>query len=194
MITYRIDNSIYINLTNKCSNACDFCVRTTSDEYSEFDLWLKNEPTSEEVIEDLKKYLNNFNNYVFCGYGEPTERLDTLIKVAKFLKENNKSIRLNTNGQSDLINGENSHLKLINLIDCVSISLNNYDKLSYDSICHSRFGLVAFDSLINYAKNCKNSGINTVFSLVRYKGVDIDKTQKLADKLGIKLRIRELIE
>ncbi|MCR4661342.1 MAG: TatD family nuclease-associated radical SAM protein [Clostridia bacterium] len=193
MITYIIDDSVYINLTNKCSNSCYFCVRATSNHYDEYNLWLDKEPTEIEVINDLKQYLKEYDKYVFCGYGEPTEKLDILIKVAKFLKENNKNVRLNTNGQSDLINGEKSYLKLLNAVDIVSVSLNNYDAKSYNQICHSEYGDKAFQAILDFAVGCKNAGIETHFSMVKCENADVGKTQKLADSLKIQLRVRDLI-
>ena len=56
-LTYVYDNKIYLNLTNKCSNNCEFCIRHTGDGVLDYYLWLDKEPTADEVIEDLKKYM-----------------------------------------------------------------------------------------------------------------------------------------
>ena len=194
MIVYEIDSNIYINLTNKCSNACEFCVRTTSDEYMPYDLWLKKEPAAEDVIKEIKEKYMNHSDFVFCGYGEPLYRLNEIIEVAKFLKANGKNTRLNTNGQASLIVGDGVAEKLKGLIDRVSISLNSYDAKTYNEICHCQFGDDGFYSLLEFAKECKDQGINVNFSVVRAEGVDVDKTVALANSLQIPIRIRELIK
>lgn len=193
MIVYKIDNNVYINLTNRCSNACSFCVRTTSDCYNEYDLWLKKEPTVSEVIEELKKY-SDYENFVFCGYGEPLYRADDLIEIAKYLKGQNKNVRLNTNGQADLIVGEGLARKLKGKIDKVSISLNAGTASGYNAICRCKFGEEGFYSLLRFAEECKEQGIDTVFSIVKTDDADIDGAKRISEKYGIPLRIRELIK
>ena len=194
MIAYLIDNNVYINLTNKCSNDCTFCVRNTSDRYSEFSLWLKKEPTSEEIISALNPYLDKYDNYVFCGYGEPLYRLNEIITVSDFLKNKGKNIRLNTNGQASLIVGEGVAEKLKNRVDTVSISLNAHNAKAYNELCNCIFGENGFASLLEFANDCKVNGINVVFSIVDNGEVNIEEAKKVADNLNIPLRIRELIK
>lgn len=194
MIVYKIDNGVYINLTNKCSNNCSFCVRSTSARYDEYDLWLKKEPTAEEVIKEIDERFPDAEEYVFCGYGEPLYAFDTLIKVAEELKKRGKRTRLNTNGQADLIVGEGVAKKIKGLIDTVSISLNAPNAKEYNEICRCAFGKKGFDSLVKFAKECKNEGINTVFSVVKTPGFDVEKAEEFAKNAGIKLRVRELIK
>ena len=45
-LTYVYDNKIYLNLTNKCSNNCEFCIRHTGDGVLDYYLWLDKEPTA----------------------------------------------------------------------------------------------------------------------------------------------------
>ena len=194
MIAYKIDDKIYINLTNKCSNNCAFCVRTTSNFYEEYDLWLKKEPTKEEAISALKPYLSEFDDYVFCGYGEPLYAFDVLLEVGKFLKSQGKRVRLNTNGQADLIVGAGASEKLKTAVDEVSISLNASNAEAYDEICRCKFGKKGYDAMLKFAAECKKSGLKVVFSIVRTGNVDVDGCEKIASTLGIPLRIRELIE
>ena len=107
-ITYELGNSLYVNITNRCSNACEFCVRSKHDNVNGHDnLWLDREPTIEEIKADFEKRdLSKYDAVVFCGYGEPTERFDDMIKIAKYLKaKSGIAIRVNTNGQANLING-----------------------------------------------------------------------------------------
>ena len=193
MIVYEIGDNAYINLTNKCSNDCVFCVRSTSDCYEKFDLWLKKEPTADEVIEELKKFPDK-KEYVFCGYGEPLYAFDRLLVIAEWLKKEGKRTRLNTNGQADLIVGKDVAKKLKGKIDLVSISLNAPTAEEYNKICRCQFGLDGFESLLRFAGDCVREGVNVTFSIVDTGDVDIEKAKKIADKIGVPLRVRELIQ
>ena len=88
-ITYEVDGALYVNITNRCSNRCDFCIRNNGDgAYGSNSLWLSREPTCDEIFESIvASNPENYSELVFCGYGEPTERLDDLICVAKKVKE-----------------------------------------------------------------------------------------------------------
>ena len=194
MIVYEIDGNIYINLTNKCSNNCTFCVRTTSNFYEEYSLWLEKEPTAQEVINDVLSKLEDHDNFVFCGYGEPLYRLETLIEVASFLKKEGKNVRLNTNGQADLIVGEGVATRLKGLVDTVSISLNADNAENYDAICKCKYGKEGYASLLRFAKECKEIGINTVFSIVDDGKVNVDGAKKVAEEAKIPIRVRQLIK
>ena len=143
-ITYIVEGKLYVNITNRCSNRCDFCIRNNGDgAYGSDSLWLEREPTVEEIKTSIFAYdLNRFPEIVFCGYGEPTYRLDDMIEVARAVKENcpEMKIRVNTNGQSDLINKRNTAPEFSGAIDTVSISLNTPDPKKYQEICHSVYG------------------------------------------------------
>lgn len=102
-ILYKVHNGLYVNLTNRCPCACTFCERQTRDHVSEVNdapLWLEHEPSVEEVIAEFEKTdVAPYEEIVFCGFGEPTERLDALLEIAKYLKAHyDKPIRINTNG------------------------------------------------------------------------------------------------
>ncbi|MBR1746689.1 MAG: TatD family nuclease-associated radical SAM protein [Clostridia bacterium] len=194
MIVYEIDNNVYINLTNRCSNACVFCVRTTSDEYEQFDLWLKKEPTVEEVLDELKKH-DEGKEYVFCGYGEPLYRLDAIIEIGRWLKSKGKTVRLNTNGQADLIVGPNVAERLVGAVDIVSVSLNEVTPEAYQKICVCEFGEEGYRSMLRFAEDCVKAGIRTKLSIVDILGEEKKRTaKKIADEIGAELRVRELIE
>jgi TatD family-associated radical SAM protein len=102
---YKLENSLYVNLTNKCSNACDFCVRNTDTGIGDYDLWLETEPTASQVIQQIADP-KQYNEIVFCGYGEPTIKLDELLEIAAWVKVNGGKVRINTNGQANLIHGK----------------------------------------------------------------------------------------
>lgn len=194
-IVYEVGNNLYVNITNKCPCSCTFCIRNNGDgAYGSDSLWLDHDPSIEEVIEAFKK--NGFKNYdeiVFCGFGEPMEKLEVLVAAAKFIKENDGPLtRLNTNGLGNLIHGRNTAKDLEGLFDTVSISLNAGTNEEYMKVTRPRFGEESFDSLQSFASDCKGIIPKVVFTVVDVIGKDeIDAAQKLADNLGIPLRVRE---
>ena len=189
---YELDGNLYINLTNKCSNRCDFCVRDGKTSYYGHKLWLKNEPTAKQVIDLILG--KKCNQVVFCGFGEPTYKLAEMLEIAKVLKENGYFVRLNTNGHGNLINGKDIVPLMKGLFDSVNVSLNAPDVESYSRVCHPAFKN-AFKEMISFAVNCKNNGINANFSIVDCIGeTAIKRCQLLADSVGVPLKIREMIE
>ena len=193
-IVYHYKDKIYINLTNKCSNNCEFCIRNGKEKFYDYYLWLDKEPTAQETIKELEKYMD-YQNFVFCGFGEPLYALDTIIEAAKYLKRNNKHTRLNTNGQADLIHkgfsSDEIAKKIAGIIDEVSISLNAADAESYQKICHSEFGIEGYASMLRFAKACKENGIKVILTIVDCMGEEqIEKASLIAKKLGAEFRVR----
>jgi TatD family-associated radical SAM protein len=192
-LVYKIGNNLYINLTNRCSNSCTFCVRDQSAQYEGYPLWLKNgEPTVEQIIEkigDPKAY----NEIVFCGYGEPTYRVDAIKSISDYVHANGGKTRMNTNGHGNLINGRNIAEELVGKLDGINISLNAPDENSYKSVCRPHID-GAFQGLIDFAVCCKNVGLNCWFSVVDCIGEEaLNDCRKIAEKVGIPLRVREYI-
>ena len=169
-ITYEYHNSLYVNITNRCSNACVFCVRTKHDNVNgKDDLWLDREPSIEEIKADFEKRdLSKYDEIVFCGYGEPTERFDDLIEIARWIKSKKPDsvIRINTNGQANLINGRDVTPELDGAIDIIGISLNASNAKEYQDICKSRYGEESFEALQDFAKRAKDYVKLVVFSVV----------------------------
>lgn len=195
-ITYRLEDSLYVNMTNRCSNRCDFCIRNSSDGIgSSGTLWLEREPTVEEVCSEIIKTAADCKEIVFCGYGEPLMRLDDIVTVCKRIKPTVKlPIRINTNGQADLIHGRPTAQELEGIVDSISISLNAPDAQSYDNVCHSDYGKAAFDAIIKYAKDCKKYISHVAFSVVDVMDKeDIEKCRKIAESAGVTFRVREMI-
>ncbi|MCF6157137.1 MAG: YchF/TatD family DNA exonuclease [wastewater metagenome] len=188
-VAYAIRNSLYINLTNRCSNMCTFCMRETYPIVKGHHLTLQREPTAEEVIQTIGNP-EEYEEVVFCGYGEPTERLDVLITVAKFLKSRGKRVRLDTNGLGDLINGRPIAQELKGLIDTICISLNAETAEKYEEICKSVFGKRAYPALIQFIKDAKRVVPNVQVSLVDIPGIDEEKCKQIARELGVDFRIR----
>lgn len=199
-ITYEFGKSLYVNMTNRCSNACVFCVRNLHDDINgKDDLWLEREPLVSEIKEDFEKRdMTKYDSVVFCGFGEPFERFYDCMEIAGWLKEkyNNIPVRVNTNGQANLICGEDVTEKMAGKVDCISISLNAPDKKRYDELCNSEFGEAAFDALIDFAKKSTKVVPRVIFSIVDkdLSEEDKDKCRQIADNAGVALRIREYIE
>lgn len=192
-ITYIYGNKIYINLTNECSNRCEFCIRNKSDGIDDYYLWLDKNPTSDEVIKDLEKYdFTTHNEAVFCGFGEPLYALNVMLKVAEYLKLKNIKTRLNTNGQASLIVGDNVAKVLKGKIDIVSISLNSSDANKYNELCNCCFGEEGYYSLLQFGRDCIYEQINVVFSVVDSIGQEeVEKCRQIVENIGAKFRVRK---
>lgn len=191
---YRYGDNLYINLTNYCCNDCTFCVRNNGDGIGDSgNLWLDREPSASEVIELIEKQ-GGFDEIVFCGYGEPTYKIDEMVEIARFVKMQGHKTRLNTNGLGNLINNRDIVSDLVGVIDVISISLNADNAQDYDKICRSIYGLDAFPAMIEFARKCAYSGVETVMSVVDVDGIDIPKCQAICDGIGVTLRVREYIK
>ena len=199
-ITYEFEGSLYLNLTNRCSNDCVFCLRNNHDDVNgEDNLWLDHEPTLDEIKASFKsRDMVKYKNVVFCGYGEPLMRFDTCIETAKWLKENypNVKIRINTNGQVNLIEKCDVTPRLEGLIDSVSISLNAPTAKQYDKLCKSDFGEDAFSGLLDFAKKATAFVPDVTLSVVDkdLTPAEIQECRRLAEDCGAKFRVREYIE
>jgi TatD DNase family protein len=194
-IAYPIRHSLYLNITNLCSNCCVFCVRNYTNYVKGHNLKLDHEPSYQEVIGSLNHLEKSegcfaYEEVVFCGYGEPTMRLDLLKEVAQFLKSKNAKVRLNTNGQGNLIHKRNIVPELVGLIDTASVSLNVDDSKKYDQLCNSKFGENIFEKVIDFAKECKRLLPKTVLTFLDMPDVDLKRCEKIANELGAELRIR----
>lgn len=191
---YKLKGAIYINLTNRCTNNCDFCLRNTHDGVGGYDLILSKEPSADDIIKELIKQ-DDVSMIVFCGLGEPTTRLDALLEVAKYLKSRNSHIRLNTNGQGSAYAKSNIAKRLKGLVDTVSISLNAPSAEEYQKICHSVYGQAAYEYLLDFAKDCLDQGIEMVLSVVDILGeTKIAKCRAIAKSIGANFRIRNYVE
>ncbi len=191
--TYRIGENLYLNLTNRCSNRCTFCVRNGKETYEGYPLWLRGgEPTAEQVISEIgdpKKY----REIVFCGFGEPTYRLAELIEICGYVHAAGGRTRLNTNGHGNAINGRNIAPELSGKLDGVNISLNAPDRARYEELCRPQIGN-AWEEVLGFARKCRASGVNCWFSVVDCIGAAaVGRCRELAEELGIPLRVREMI-
>lgn len=197
-ILYTIDRSLYVNVTNACPCKCTFCVRLEHDSVGECDnLWLEHEPSLEEIIEAFKsRKLSEYDQVVFCGYGEPLTRLHTVIEVCKWIKDHSTiPIRVNTNGLSDLIHKKETAPMLEGYVDAISISLNAPNKERYLEIAKPCFGIESFDALLHFANGCKTVIPKVTFSVVDVITKDeIEACKVLAQEIAIPLRVRAMIQ
>ena len=194
-ITYEGRNSVYVNITNRCPCNCVFCLRHNKDHvFNASSLWLEREPTVEEICDSIDSWdLMKYDEIVFCGYGEPTERLDDLLKVASYVKaKNNVKIRINTNGLADLICGEKTAHKLKGLIDSVSISLNATNEDDYFKSVRPRFGIRSYGAMLDFARDCVKYVPEVVMTVVDVVTTKEEQalSRKICESIGVTLRVR----
>jgi len=196
-VAYWLGNSLYLNVTNRCSNSCYFCFRKFKSGIQEFNLKLEKEPTSEEVIEELQKVINrkNWSEVVFCGFGEPLERLNLVLEVTRWVKKHYwKAVRVDTNGQGYLRNKGRDVVRELKEagVDKVSISLNAHDKATYNQVCKPVFE-DAYENGLEFNKKAKEESLETEATAVTIPEVDLAKVKELAENMGIKFSVREYI-
>ena len=196
-VTYQVKDAVYVNLTNRCPCACTFCLRRNGPGvYGSGPLWLEREPTLDEVLDSLGRWdYFRFREVVFCGYGEPTERLETLLAAASHLKamENAPRVRVNTNGLSDLVNGRPTAALFSGKVDCLSISLNTDDPAEYLEMCRPKFGAAAYPALLEFARQAAECVPEVVMTVVGEPVTDAAKQERcraVAEGVGARLRVR----
>lgn len=194
-ITYPVKNGIYVNITNRCPCSCTFCLRKNGDGvYGSDSLWLEREPTVEEICASIDTWnLSQYSEVVFCGYGEPTERLPELLQVAAYIKsKSNIPIRINTNGLADLIWKDRTAPKLKGLIDTVSVSLNATNKETYLQIVRPKFGTDSFDAMLRFTKDCSDYVPNVVMTVVDVvtSKEEQEVCRKICQSVNATLRVR----
>ena len=192
--TYKIGNNLYVNLTNRCTNRCTFCVREGKESYEGYALWLKSgEPAVEQVIAEIGDP-KAYGEIVFCGFGEPTERLEDMLTICDAVHALGGKTRLNTNGHGSLIHGKDIAPSLKGKLDGINVSLNAPTEEEYNSLCRPQIE-GAFSGMVAFARACKAAGLNVWFSVVDCIGADkVAACRKLAEGVGIPLRVREMIE
>ncbi len=205
VLVYTLDGKIYINLTNRCTNDCIFCLRKDKSDVKGQELWLDDEnSTSSDVIEQFKTTVQLLNpstlqlpEVIFCGYGEPMLKFDVLKEVAQYIKNTypDVKIRVNTNGHANFVYKRNLVPELKGLVDEFSVSLNAPTKEEYDELSKPKFD-EAYEEVKKFIKSCADENISVVASVVEgYKGrhIDLEACEKIAQKLGAKFRVREWI-
>ena len=195
VILYEVHTGLYVNMTNKCPCACTFCLRQEKDEMNHSgSLWLEREPSVDEVKAEFEKFdMSKYKEVVFCGFGEPTERLEDVLEVAAFVKEKyGLPTRINTNGLSDLIYNKDTAPMFKDKIDTVSISLNTPNKERYYELTRSKFGIDSFDPMLKFAENVKHYVKNVVLTTVSTTLSEDEEREcaQICERLGVTYRIR----
>jgi TatD DNase family protein len=188
-IVYEMWGNLYLNITNRCTNECTFCIRYQTDVLWGYNLKLDREPTVEEIVEaigDPKRY----REVVFCGYGEPTVRLDVIRQVGAEVRRRGGRVRIDTNGQGNLIWSRNITPELAEVADAVSVSMNAHDADTYDRLCRPTKGGGVFEHVLSFVRACKRAGLEVTVSVVDVPGIDLAKSEALARELGVSFRVR----
>ncbi|MDD4956444.1 MAG: YchF/TatD family DNA exonuclease [Candidatus Omnitrophica bacterium] len=191
-IAYPIRGSLYLNITNRCTNRCSFCTRQYSDYVKGHKLALPSEPPAEEVISAMGD-ISGYDEIVFCGYGEPTLRLDVIKDVAAEIKKKGKKVRLNTNGEGDLINSRKIAPELKGLVDSVSISLNAPDAGTYVKLCEPVFGDGTYRAILEFADECLAEGLEVELTCVDViSEEEVGACRRIAGEHGARFRLRRM--
>jgi TatD DNase family protein len=189
-IAYKIRNSLYLNITNRCSNHCSFCAKFTDFFVKGHFLKLNHEPSTDEVLSAIGDP-SGYDEIVFCGYGEPLLRLDLVREVAGRLKKMGCRVRINTDGQANLVHGRNILPDLAGLVDTISVSLNAADPETYHQLCASPFGQAGFAGVCEFLTEAKKYIPSVIASAVTVPGLDTEAVRRLAESLGVVFRERE---
>ncbi len=199
-VAYAIRRSLYLNLTNACTDRCLFCALSdeqfwkgegTSPFVKGHHLRMARDPSVEQVLAEAGDP-SRYEEVVFCGYGEPVIRLKELVEVGRRLREKGaKRIRLNTNGHGNLIHKRSVARELKEVVDEVSVSLNTPDAQRYLEICRPAFGLETYDSIKQFIRECRDEGMKVVATVVAMPGVDVEACRRVAvEELRVGYRVR----
>ena len=195
---YWLDDKLYLNITNKCSNKCIFCLRNFKRGVAGFTLKLSEEPSLEQITLELNEALKRkrWKEVVFCGFGEPTERLDLLLILARCIKRRHDkpvAIRVNTNGQGYMLNSGRDVVEELKVagVDKVSVSLNAGDEETYNEICKPSFA-GSLQAVLGFIEKARTK-LDVEVTAVTTPEVDLHKVEDLAKQLGVKFRLRQHI-
>ncbi len=189
-LAYSIRNSLYLNITNRCSNDCSFCIKYNSRTFDENDLFLDSEPSFDEIMAAIAAF-SDFDEVVFCGYGESLIRLEIVKQVAEAVKQKyNTRVRINTDGQANLVHGRNIIPELAGIVDCLSVSLNAPDTETYMQLCHSPFGAAGFTGVCDFIRLAAAEIPEVIASVVLVPSLDVEACKALALSLGASFRKR----
>jgi TatD DNase family protein len=188
-IAYQLRNSLYLNITIRCNADCVFCDRKGEAIIKGHNLRITTEPTAKEVIDaigDLTKY----DAVVFCGYGEPTIKIDVLKEVARWVKTQGGKVRLNTDGHGSIINHRNIVPELVGLVDTISISLNTTDPKQYGELMRID-GEKFFSAMVEFAKECVKHKFEVTMTIVDLDDVNKTNAREFVEKeIGAQFRTR----
>jgi cyclic pyranopterin phosphate synthase len=191
-ISYEAFGNLYVNITNRCSASCVFCIRNICDGVYGYDLRLSREPWEEEIIREFERLkLTKYKEVVFTGFGEPTCRFDTVIHLTEWLHKRGIPVRLDTNGHAALMYpGRDvvAELKAAGL-DAVSVSLNAESEEKYNRLCNPVFE-GSYRALLDFTEKAIKAGIRTRMTVVGQQSIDISECERIATKLGASFKVR----
>ena len=191
-IAYKIRNSLYLNITDRCTLACEFCPKTRGvHQVHQYDLTLANRPEVDEIIQSIGDP-RAYDEIVFCGYGEPTLRLKVLTQVARWIKEHGGKVRVNTDGLANLVNKRNVLPELKGLVDALSISMNAQEESVYNRHCQPALP-GSYQAMLDFLEQAPAWIPHvTATAIDGLDEVDIEACKKLADERGVEFRPRKL--
>jgi TatD DNase family protein len=193
-VSYKIRNSLYLNITNRCTNACTFCAKRDDYHVKGHYLKLPGEPTVEEVLVEAGDP-SRYDEIVFCGFGEPLLRLGDVKEIAHALKGKGAKIRVNTDGLANLVHGRNVLPELSGLVDALSVSLNAPDAETYARLCPNRYGTASFPALLDFLREAPRHIPSVTATAVALPGLDPEAVRRLAESIeGVEFRLRPFAE
>ena len=190
--------TVYVNLTNSCTNSCIFCLRNQKNDVCGKEMWHDDEYSLDDIIAQFQSFEKSAKEVVFCGYGEPFLRKEMMKSFCKYLRQNYPKIkiRVNTNGHANAIYKTDIPSEFKGLVDSVSVSLNASDEYEYNEICNPKIPN-AYESMKEFTKSCVKSGMDVSMSVVtgfdKIHEIDVQKCEEIAHSLGAKFRNREFI-
>ncbi len=188
---YQIGNNLYLNITNRCTNNCVFCIRQSQRGVG-YNLWLSREPGFAELVQRIGDP-TRYEEVVFCGYGEPLLRPELVGQVAGVIKEKGGKVRINTNGQVRLWYNGDLARTLFGNVECINISLNAHRPEEYIKICRPFYKEKAYQAMLSFIEECAGLIPRVVLSVVNWPGVDLAECQCIANRYGVELKIRNYI-
>ena len=194
-IAYVIRDSLYLNITDKCTLHCRFCPKHNgSRQVHQFDLSLAHKPSMQEVIDaiDAKGDIGQFQEVVFCGYGEPTLRLKELLVIAKHIKDKGGRVRVNTDGLANRVHKRNVLPELGQYVDAISVSMNAQNASVYQQHCCPALA-DSYPAMLEFLKLAPRYIADVTATAINgLEGVDVQQCAALASQLGVEFRARQL--
>ena len=193
-IVYWLDNKLYLNITNFCTNNCYFCIRKFKTGIAEFNLKLKEDPSSNDIKKGLQKVLDqkSWSEIVFCGFGEPTARLDVLLEIARWISRKSQlPIRVDTNGHALLLYPERDVVRELKDagVTRVSVSLNAHNEALYNEVCQPKFAN-AFEKVLEFIEQARDACLEVEVTAVAVPEVNVSEVERVSSGLRVKFRVR----
>ncbi len=193
-IVYWLEDTLYLNITNQCSNNCYFCFRRYKNGINGFNLKFGKEPTLRQIIDELQNFISKkaWKEVVFCGFGEPLEKLDYVLEVTKWIKKHFPiTVRVDTNGQAYLLNKNRNVIEELKEagVDRICVSLNAHNKEAYNHICKPEFE-DAYENVIKFIEKAKTQ-LDIEITTVTTPEVNISEVRNMTGKMGVKFRLRK---